>query len=94
MKCSHSPTCSDKISAVARTLDRFGLSDRAGASIVSAALQDDCIISESNVSNVVDRTKIRRQRTKTRTTLLSQSVIKYYDHDQFRLYFDGRMSGL
>ncbi|GBL80449.1 hypothetical protein AVEN_128498-1, partial [Araneus ventricosus] len=75
--------------AAVRTLDRFGISDPAGAAIVSAALQDVGIFSESNVLNVVDRNKIRRGRTKARTTLLSQ-VIKDYDHDQFGLYFDGR----
>ncbi|GBM73276.1 hypothetical protein AVEN_158151-1 [Araneus ventricosus] len=78
-----------KVLAAVRTMDRFGTSDRAGPAIVSAALQDVGIISESNVLNVVDRNKIRRGRTKTRTTLLSQ-VIKDYDHDQFGLYFDGR----
>ncbi|GBL99578.1 hypothetical protein AVEN_68840-1 [Araneus ventricosus] len=78
-----------KVLAAVRTLDRFGISDRAGAAIVSAALQDVGIISESNVLNVVDRNKIRRGRTKTRTTLLSQ-VIKDYDHDQFGLYLDER----
>ncbi|GBM66988.1 hypothetical protein AVEN_111009-1 [Araneus ventricosus] len=78
-----------KVLAAVRTLDRFGISDRAGAAIVSAALQGVGIISENNVLNVVDRNKIRRERTKARTTLLSQ-VIKDYDHDQFGLYFDGR----
>ncbi|GBM13509.1 hypothetical protein AVEN_82781-1 [Araneus ventricosus] len=78
-----------KVLAAVRTLDRFGISDRAGAAIVSAALQDVGIITESNVLNVVDRNKIRRGRTKARTTLLSQ-VIKEYDHDQFGLFFDGR----
>ncbi|GBM82313.1 hypothetical protein AVEN_193558-1 [Araneus ventricosus] len=79
-----------KVLAAVRTLDRFGISDRAGAGIVSAALQDVGIISESNVLDVVGRNKIRRGRTKARTTLLSQSVIKDYDHDQFGLYFYGR----
>ncbi|GBO16724.1 hypothetical protein AVEN_257468-1 [Araneus ventricosus] len=63
-----------KFSAVAKTLDRFGFSDRAGAAIVSAALQDVGIISESKVLNVVDRNKIQRERTKARTTLSSQSL--------------------
>ncbi|GBO23825.1 hypothetical protein AVEN_80260-1 [Araneus ventricosus] len=79
-----------KFSAAARTLNLFGISERAGAAIVSAAFQDVGIISKSNVSNVVDRNKIRLERTKGRTTLSSQSVIKDYDHDQFGLYFDGR----
>ncbi|GBL86267.1 hypothetical protein AVEN_131994-1 [Araneus ventricosus] len=78
-----------KVLAAVRTLDRFDTSDRAGAAIVSTALQDVTFISESNVLNVVDRNKIRRGRTKARTTLLSQ-VIKDYDHNQFGLYFDGR----
>ncbi|GBO10275.1 hypothetical protein AVEN_107066-1 [Araneus ventricosus] len=78
-----------KVSAAVRTLDRFVISDRTGAAILSAALQDVGIISESNVLSVVDKNKIRRGRTKARTNLLSQ-VIKHYDHDQFGLYFDGR----
>ncbi|GBN05471.1 hypothetical protein AVEN_240462-1 [Araneus ventricosus] len=82
-------TCSEKILAAVRTLDRFSISDRAGAAIVSATLQDVGIISESNVLNVADRNKIRRGRTKARSTVLSQ-IIKDYDHDQFGLYFDGR----
>ncbi|GBN18902.1 hypothetical protein AVEN_118450-1 [Araneus ventricosus] len=78
-----------KVLAAVRTLDRFGISDRAGAAIVSAAFQAVGIISESNVLIVVDRNKIRHGRAKARTTLLSQ-VIKDYGHDQFGLYFDGR----
>ncbi|GBO05683.1 hypothetical protein AVEN_105753-1 [Araneus ventricosus] len=78
-----------KVLAAVRTLDRFGISDRAGTAIVSAALQDMGIISESNILDVVDRNKIWRGRTKARTTLLSQ-VIKDNDHDQFGLYLDGR----
>ncbi|GBO33242.1 hypothetical protein AVEN_137095-1, partial [Araneus ventricosus] len=84
---AHRTTCSEKVLAAVRTLDRFGISDQAGAAIVSATLQDVGIISGSNVLNVVERNKIRRGRTKARTTLLSQ-VIKDYAHDQFGLYFD------
>ncbi|GBM60001.1 hypothetical protein AVEN_99940-1 [Araneus ventricosus] len=84
-----SPPVVTKVLAAVRTLDRFDISDRAGATIVSAALQDVGIISESNVFNVVDRNKIRRGRTQAGTTLLSQ-VIKGYDHDQFGLYLYGR----
>ncbi|GBM45986.1 hypothetical protein AVEN_82154-1 [Araneus ventricosus] len=51
-----------KVLAAVRTFYRFGISDRAGAAIVSAALQDVGIISESYVLNVVDRNKIRRVR--------------------------------
>ncbi|GBM52098.1 hypothetical protein AVEN_235876-1 [Araneus ventricosus] len=82
-----------KVLAAVRTLDRFGISDRAGAAIVSAALQDVGIISECNISNVVDRNKIRRGRTKARTTLLSQ-VIKDYDHDHLVYTSLGEKTGL
>ncbi|GBM55446.1 hypothetical protein AVEN_187552-1 [Araneus ventricosus] len=78
-----------KVLAAARTLDRFGISDRAGAAIVSAAFQDVGIISESNVLNVLNINKIRRGRTKARITLLSRAI-KDYGYDQFGLYFDGR----
>ncbi|GBL67496.1 hypothetical protein AVEN_217829-1 [Araneus ventricosus] len=78
-----------KVLAAVRTLDRFGISDRAGAAIVSAALQDVGIVSESNLLKVVDKNKILRGRAKARTTLLSQVIIDY-DHDQLGLYFDGR----
>ncbi|GBO07535.1 hypothetical protein AVEN_105756-1 [Araneus ventricosus] len=78
-----------KVLAAVRTLDRFGISDRTGAAIVSAALQDVGIISENHVLYVVDRYKIERGRTKTRTTVLSQ-VIKDYDQDLFGLYLVGR----
>ncbi|GBM15091.1 hypothetical protein AVEN_113398-1 [Araneus ventricosus] len=53
-----------KFSSVARALDLFGISDRVGAAIVSAVVQDVFIISESNVLNIVDRNKIRRERKK------------------------------
>ncbi|GBN00065.1 hypothetical protein AVEN_69842-1 [Araneus ventricosus] len=75
--------------ATVRTLDLFGISDRAGTAILSTALQDVGIISDSNVSKVGDRNKIRLERTKTRTTLSPQSVIEDYDHHQFGLNFDG-----
>ncbi|GBM55263.1 hypothetical protein AVEN_168401-1 [Araneus ventricosus] len=78
-----------KVLAAVRTLDRICIFDQAGVAIVSAALQDVGIISESNVLNVVDRNEIRRGRRNARTTLLSP-VIKVCDHDQFGLYFDGR----
>ncbi|KAJ8930679.1 hypothetical protein NQ314_016493 [Rhamnusium bicolor] len=62
-------TITNPFSAVARTLDRYGISDRAGAAIISATLQDIGIIIDNDMSNVVDRSKVRRCRTKTRTIL-------------------------
>ncbi|GBL85737.1 hypothetical protein AVEN_193184-1 [Araneus ventricosus] len=84
-----------KVLAAVRTLDRFGISDRAGSAIgrMWALYQDVGIISESNVLNVVDRNKIRRRRTKARTTLFSQDI-KDYGHDQFGLNSMGEKTGL
>lgn len=73
---------------VAKTLDRFGISDRAGAAIVSATLQSMGIISDVDLSKVVDRNKIRRARDKQRTA--SASVTIDFDYLDFGLYFDGR----
>ncbi|GBM87782.1 hypothetical protein AVEN_145710-1 [Araneus ventricosus] len=74
MESSHSHTCSvGKVLAAVRTLDRFGISDRAGA-IVSATLQNVGIISESNVLMLLTEIKfgVGEQRQEP---LLSQSVM-------------------
>lgn len=52
--------------------------------------QNAGIISRCDASNIVDRIKIRRERTKARITLSSQAVVKNYNNDQFGLYIDGR----
>lgn len=56
---------------------------------MSATLQDVGIISQSNISNIVDRNKVRRERNKARVVLSSRSDLKD-DNDHFSLYFDGR----
>ena len=67
--------------------DRFNVSDRAGAAIATAALQDAGIITEDDTSLVIDRSKLRRQRTRRRKGASNQ-------HKQYAasigLYFDGR----
>lgn len=61
------------------------MSDRVGAAIVSATLQDIGIISKDNTFNVVDRNKIRKAREKQRK--LSMAPLTYKN---FGLHFDGR----
>lgn len=73
---------------VARTLDRFGISDRAGAAIVSATLQDIGIISTENKDHVVDRSKIRRVRSKTRSSAIDSSLTDCQEY--ICISFDGR----
>lgn len=82
------PKVAKDLPIVARTLDRYSISDRAGAAIVSAVLQDVGLISQNNMSNVVDRSKIRRIRLKKRSAFANELII--FDSNQFGIYFDGR----
>ena len=52
--------------ALAAACDWHGVSDRAAASLATAVLEDMQIISESNLSQVIDRCKVRRERHKQR----------------------------
>lgn len=47
---------------LAKTLDRYGVSDRAGAAVASAVLKDYGIISTYDNQNIIDRYKVRRAR--------------------------------
>ena len=74
-----------KLPSVASACDRLGLSDRAAASIASAVLQDIGIVHEGDVSQVIDRSKIRRERSKKRSQVREER-----DNDISGFYFDGR----
>ena len=86
---SNSTPCSQmrlQLSSTALTCDRFGISDRATAAIASSVLKDDGIITKSDTTRVVDKSKIRRERARTRSSLKdSESNIILRG-----LYFDGR----
>ncbi|CAH1968197.1 unnamed protein product [Acanthoscelides obtectus] len=66
---------------LSKTCDRYGVSDRAAAAIASSVLFDI----DSDIG-VIDRHKLRRQRTKTRNKLLNEVKISELN----ALYFDGR----
>ena len=51
-----------KMPSVTSIADCIGISDRAAAVIVSAALQDFGIITEEDKTNLIDKMKIRRAR--------------------------------
>jgi hypothetical protein len=70
---------------VARACDRYGVSDRCAASIVSATLQDVGILNAANLSMVVDRSKVRKERCKLRRRLQGGQ-----NSPLCGLYFDGR----
>lgn len=66
---------------LSKTCDRYGVSDRAAAAIASSVLFDI-----GSDIDVIDRHKLRRQRTKTRNKLLNDVTIPELN----ALYFDGR----
>ena len=70
-------TRSDKMSAhlpaLAAACDRTGVSDRAAAVLVSAVLQNMKMVSPNERSKVIDRSKIRRERTKVRKALAADT---------------------
>ena len=66
---------------LSKTCDRYGISDRAAAAIVSSVLHDI-----SSDIEVVDKSKIRRERKKDRSELYKQRTQLHL----LALYFDGR----
>lgn len=72
--------------SLALACDRTGVSNRAAAVIASSVLKDVGIISSNDTSGVIDRSKLRRERTKVR------SALQNADRDKIicSIYFDGR----
>src|SRR5207245_2122896 len=65
---------------------RYGISDKAAAALVSAVLQDVGLLSADNLSMVIYRNKVRRERIRTRTDLQNNVPAIALRG----LYFDGR----
>ena len=65
--------------------DRHGVSDRAAASLTTAVLQDMQVINQGNKSQVIDRSKVRRECHKNRNDLTDGSSTTLLG-----LYFDGK----
>jgi len=80
------PVIRRRMPALARACDRHGLSDRSAAAIASAVLEDFGLVTADNFSNVIDKSKIRRERKKTRSELCAQQKLKTLRC----LSFDGR----
>ena len=75
------------LSTVAAFYDRTGVSDRTATSIVSATLKDVGIVTKENCTNVIDKNKIRRERSKER----KRNIENDKNEDEFvGLYFNGR----
>ncbi|KAL4720314.1 hypothetical protein ACJJTC_013568 [Scirpophaga incertulas] len=85
------PTVSPKkkrlsLLSLALACDRTGVSDRAAAMIASSVLKDVGIVSSNDTGSVIDRSKLRRERTKVRTALQNEDCDKII----CGIYFDGR----
>lgn len=80
-----------QLNASALNCDRFGVSDRAlsiwTVVIASSVLQDVGMITNTDSSYVVDKCKIRRDKSRVRTDLKSQFTPP---EESWGLFFDGR----
>ena len=72
--------------ALARACDRHMVSDRSAADIASAVLQDFGLVTADDSLNVIDPSKVRRERKKKRKQLQSKQT----PEDICGIYFDGR----
>ena len=60
-----------KAASNAKACDRHGVSDRAAAATATAALIDVGVVTATDYSEVIDRSKVRRSRFKMRELLRS-----------------------
>src|ERR1700761_1588504 len=77
-----------KLTNTARATERYGISDRAAADIASSVLTDFGIGTTDDNSEVIDRSKLRRERKKLRVELYSEAADS--EANLRGLYFDGR----
>lgn len=86
-----------QLNSFARACDRYGISDRSAATLASTLLHDlssqnnlvTPIASQPDLDLVIDRSKVRRDRTKVQNTL--QTDFRAKEKDIKCLYFDGRI---
>ena len=80
-----------RLEHVAREADRYGLSDRATATICTALLCDIGLVNETDQTMIIDKNKIRRERNAFRNKLINDSQ-QPNDTDEpiTAIYFDGR----
>jgi len=75
---------------VAREVDRFGISNRAAASICTALLVDLGLVNENEQTMIIDTSKIRRQRQSLRNYVAELDAIKMQSKAPKAIYFDGK----
>ena len=70
---------------LAAACNRHGVSDQAAATLATAVLQDMQIVHQGDTTQVIDRSKVRRERYKKRGDQATESNTTFCG-----LYFDGR----
>ena len=76
------------IREVAVTCERFGISDRAGAAIATATLKAFGIVTDTNKTNVIVRSELRRERQKYREEIQKDEELQFGAVNG--IYIDGR----
>ena len=77
-----------RLTTTARASERYGISDRAAADIASSVLADYGIVTTDDKSEVIDRSKLRRERKKLRLELSTEAANSMTSLRG--VYFDGR----
>ena len=70
--------------------DRYGISDRAGAAVANAVLQDYGTITKHNPREVIDCSKLRRKRERW-GKIEEEGNLQKNDGEIMGLYYDGRI---
>lgn len=83
------PTKHSSLSSLALICDRTGVSDRTAAAIASSTLKDHGFISLQDKSKVIDRSKIRRARSKMRSKVVREAEDNI-EKQPISIFFDGR----
>lgn len=79
-----------RLEHVAQEADRYGLSDRATATICTALLCDLGLVSELDQTMTFDKNKVRRERNVFQNKLIVDSRPNDADEQIDAIYFDGR----
>ena len=79
---------SKHIPTIVSACERFQLSDRAGAAVATGTLVDYGYVSNKNKKNIIDRSKIRRERQKYRKEIIKKESMFFNITDG--IFIDGR----
>lgn len=79
-----------KLKNASLAADRFGVSSGAAAAIISGALQDYKLVTGSESSLLVDKSKLNRQRSKIRTEKREEASMSLQTNTVTAIYFDGK----